>query len=305
MNMETVTAALAGLVPEENILVNEPMRKHTTFRIGGEAACYVKIENAKQLAAVQGCLKEMDVPILVLGNGSNLLVCDDGFYGVVLEICDKMSDIRVDGMKMIVQAGALMSKIARVAYENGLTGFEFAAGIPGTIGGGTVMNAGAYGGELKQVITSVKMLNDSGEFVELSGEEMEFGYRTSIVKKKPLIVLEVTLQLQEGNKEDILAVMEDLAFRRRDKQPLEYPSAGSTFKRPEGYFAGKLIQDAGLKGCKIGGAQVSEKHAGFVVNAKNATAADVRAVIEHVKKTVKEQFGVELEPEVRFLGEFK
>ncbi len=298
MNMETVTAALAGLVPEENILVNEPMRKHTTFRIGGEAACYVKIENAKQLAAVQGCLKEMDVPILVLGNGSNLLVCDDGFYGVVLEICDKMSDIRVDGTKMIVQAGALMSKIARVAYENGLTGFEFAAGIPGTIGGGTVMNAGAYGGELKQVITSVKMLNDSGEFVELSGEEMEFGYRTSIVKKKPLIVLEVTLQLQEGNKEDILAVMEDLAFRRRDKQPLEYPSAGSTFKRPEGYFAGELIMKSGLRGYRVGGAQVSEKHCGFVINAGDATAEDVLKLMEHVKNRVKETFGVELEPEV-------
>ena len=298
MNMEAVTAALAGLVPEENILVNEPMKKHTTFRIGGEAACYVKIENVKQLAEVQGCLQKMDVPMLVIGNGSNLLVSDDGFAGVVLEICDKMNAIRVEGTKMIVQAGALMSKIAKVAYENGLTGFEFAAGIPGTIGGGTVMNAGAYGGELKQVITSVKMLDDAGETAELTGEEMEFGYRTSIIKKRPYIVVEVTLQLREGKKEEILARMEDLALRRRDKQPLEYPSAGSTFKRPEGYFAGELIMKAGLRGYRVGGAQVSEKHCGFVINAGEATAEDVLTLMDHVKNVVKETFGVELEPEV-------
>lgn len=298
MNMETVTAALAGLVPEENILVNEPMKKHTTFRIGGEAACYVKIENVTQLAAVQGCLQKMDVPMLVIGNGSNLLVSDEGFGGVVLEICDKMNAIRVDGTKMIVQAGALMSRIARVAYENGLTGFEFAAGIPGTIGGGTVMNAGAYGGELKQVITSVKLLGPDGKVVELTNEEMEFGYRTSIIKRHPYIVLEVILQLREGNKEDVLALMEDLAFRRRDKQPLEYPSAGSTFKRPEGYFAGELIMKSGLRGYRVGGAQVSEKHCGFVINAGDATAEDVLKLMEHVKNVVKETFGVELEPEV-------
>lgn len=298
MNMETVIAGLANLVPEDNILVNEPMKKHTTFRIGGEAACFVRIENARQLSAVHSYLQEAGVPMLVLGNGSNLLVSDEGFEGVVLEICDKMSGISVEGTKMIVQAGALMSKIARVAYENGLTGFEFAAGIPGTIGGGTVMNAGAYGSELKQVITSVKMLNAKGELIELSNEEMEFGYRTSIIKKQSLIVVEVILQLREGKKEDILALMEDLAFRRRDKQPLEYPSAGSTFKRPEGYFAGKLIMDAGLRGYRVGGAQVSEKHCGFVINAGDATAKDVLELMEHVKNTVRETFGVELEPEV-------
>ncbi len=298
MNMETVTAVLAGLVPEENILVNEPMKKHTTFRIGGEAACYVKIENAAQLAQVQSCLRKMDVPVLIIGNGSNLLVSDAGFAGVVLEICDKMNDIRVDGTRMIVQAGALMSKVARIAYENGLSGFEFAAGIPGTMGGGTVMNAGAYGGELKQVITSVKLLNEKGEIVELACEEMEFGYRTSIIKKHPYIVTEVTLQLQEGSREAILTKMDDLAFRRRDKQPLEYPSAGSTFKRPEGYFAGELIMKAGLRGYCVGGAQVSEKHCGFVINTGDATAADVIQLMEHVKTVVKDTFGVELEPEV-------
>ncbi len=298
MNMETVIAALADLVRSENILVNEPMKKHTTFRIGGNAACFVRIESAGQLAEVQGCLQKMDVPALVLGNGSNLLVSDEGFPGVVLEICDKMSGIRVEGTKMIVQAGALMSKVARAAYENGLTGFEFAAGIPGTIGGGVVMNAGAYGGELKQVVTSVKMLDSRGEIVELGNEEMEFGYRTSIIKRQPYIAVEVTLQLQEGNKEEILAKMEDLAFRRRDKQPLEYPSAGSTFKRPEGYFAGELIMKAGLCGYRVGGAQVSEKHCGFVVNAGEATAKDILDLMAHVQKTVRETFGVELEPEV-------
>ena len=298
MNMETVIAGLARLVPEENILVNEPMKKHTTFRIGGEAACYVKIENADQLAAVQQFLQKEAVPVQVLGNGSNLLFGDEGFAGVVLEICDKMNEIRVEGTKIIVQAGALMSKVARVAYENSLTGFEFAAGIPGTIGGGTVMNAGAYGGELKQVISSVKMLDETGKIVELSNEEMAFGYRTSIVKKRPYIVVEVTLQLRQGKQEDILAVMEDLAFRRRDKQPLEYPSAGSTFKRPEGYFAGELIMKSGLRGYRVGGAQVSEKHCGFVINTGDATAEDVLQLMEHVKNTVKATFGVELKPEV-------
>ena len=298
MKMEAVIAGLARLVPEENILVNEPMKKHTTFRIGGEAACYVKIENADQLAAVQQFLQQEAVPMQVLGNGSNLLFSDEGFAGVVLEICDKMNEIRVEGTKMIVQAGALMSKVARTAYENGLTGFEFAAGIPGTIGGGTVMNAGAYGGELKQVISSVKMLDETGKIVELSNEEMAFGYRTSIVKKKPHIVVEVTLQLRSGKQEDILAVMEDLAFRRRDKQPLEYPSAGSTFKRPEGYFAGELIMKSGLRGYRVGGAQVSEKHCGFVINTGDATAKDVLQLMDHVKNTVKATFGVELEPEV-------
>lgn len=297
-SMEAVVKALADLIPSENILLKEPMKKHTTFRIGGEAACFVKINSADQLAAVQSCLQKMDVPVLVIGNGSNLLVSDEGFAGVVLEVGESMSAIRVEGTKMIVQAGALMSKIARTAYENGLTGFEFAAGIPGTIGGGVVMNAGAYGGELKQVITSVTMVTPEGEFLTLSGEEMEFGYRTSIIKRRPLTVTEVTLELKEGVKEEILAVMDDLAFRRRDKQPLEYPSAGSTFKRPAGYFAGELIMKSGLRGYRVGGAQVSEKHCGFVINTGNATAADVLQLMDDVKEKVRETFGVELEPEV-------
>lgn len=298
MSMETVVAALAGMVRSENILVNEPMKKHTTFRIGGEAACFVKIESAEQLAAVQRYLRKQGVPMLILGNGSNLLVRDQGFPGVVLEICDQMSDIQVEGTRMIVQAGALMSKVARVAYEHGLTGLEFAAGIPGTIGGGVVMNAGAYGGELKQVITSAKVLDEAGRLLELDNAAMEFGYRTSLVKHRALTVVEVTLQLAEGRKEGILAVMEDLGRRRREKQPLEYPSAGSTFKRPPGYFAGELIQKSGLRGYRVGGAQVSEKHCGFVINTGDATAQDVLELIEYVRDKVRETFGVELEPEV-------
>jgi len=298
MDAEAVVKALRELVPSENILINEPMKKHTTFRIGGEAACFVKIENRDQLAAVQKCLQTMDVPVFILGNGSNLLVCDEGYPGVVLEIGDSMSTIRVEGTRLIVEAGALMSKTARTAYENGLTGLEFAAGIPGTMGGGVVMNAGAYGGELKQVITGVKVLTPEGQILELSNEEMQFGYRTSLIKKKPYIVVEVTLQLKEGRKEDILALMEDLACRRRDKQPLEYPSAGSTFKRPEGYFAGELIMKSGLRGYRVGGAQVSEKHCGFVINAGDATAADVLQLMQDVQNKVFETFGVTLEPEV-------
>lgn len=298
MRSESVAAALADLVRSENILIDEPMKKHTTFRIGGNAAFYVKIENVKQLAEVQSRLQQLEVPMLILGNGSNLLVSDQGFAGVVLEIGEKMSAICVEGTRMIVQAGALMSKVARVAYEHGLTGLEFAAGIPGTIGGGAVMNAGAYGGELKQVITHVKLLNPQGELLELTNEQMEWGYRTSIIKRQPLIVVEVTLQLQEGRKEDILAVMEDLAFRRRDKQPLEYPSAGSTFKRPQGYFAGELIMKSGLRGYQVGGAQVSEKHCGFVINRGDATAADVLQLMKDVQDKVRETFGVELEPEI-------
>ena len=322
MDKKTVVTALAELVRSDNILVNEPMKNHTTFRIGGQAACYVKIESAEQLAAVWKCLQEMGaqmvgkaqtsnvvlsqessrgavlLPVLVLGNGSNVLVSDEGFPGVVLEICEKMNAVHVEGTKLIAEAGALMSKVARIAYENGLTGFEFAAGIPGTIGGGVVMNAGAYGGELKQVITSVKVMNDQGEIFEIENEQMEFGYRTSLIKKQPLIVVGVTLQLKKGEKEEIRALMEELAFRRRDKQPLEYPSAGSTFKRPEGYFAGELIMKAGLRGCRIGGAQVSEKHCGFVINTGDGTAQDVLQLMEHVQKTVLETFGVRLEPEV-------
>lgn len=299
---ETVVEALGQFLPAENILVREPMKKHTTFRIGGEADCFVRVENAMQLKEVQAYLQSLQIPYYVLGNGSNLLVSDEGYRGVILEIADKMSDIRVEGNCIVAQAGALMSKIAHVALENGLTGFEFAAGIPGTIGGGVVMNAGAYGGELKDVITNVQMLTQDGEVLRLDNASMAFGYRTSILKKMPYIVTEVEIVLQQGDREEIRATMDDLAKRRREKQPLEFPSAGSTFKRPESHFAGALIMNAGLRGFRVGDAQVSEKHCGFVINKGDATARDVKELIVQVQKEVKDRFEVDLEPEVIFLG---
>lgn len=298
----TVVKALERFLPAENIHIKEPMSKHTTFRIGGDADCFLQIENAEQLKEIQGYLQKLELPYFVLGNGSNILVSDEGFPGVVLEIADKMSGIRVEGECIIAQAGALMSKIARVAYENELTGFEFAAGIPGTIGGGVVMNAGAYGGELKQVVTAVTVLDKEGSLLELDNATMEFGYRTSAIKNHPFIVTEVRIQLRAGDKAVIKATMDDLAAKRREKQPLEYASAGSTFKRPEGYFAGKLIMDAGLRGYQVGGAQVSEKHCGFVINRGSATAVEVKQLMNHVQTEVKNQFGVDLEPEVIFVG---
>lgn len=306
--MEKISAAILefirAYVPEEDILSDEPMCKHTTFRVGGPAQCLVRISNPEQLRRLMPYLREVEIPYFILGNGSNLLVSDKGYEGVILQLGGNLNRIVVEGKRVRAGAGALMSQIARAALEHGLAGFEFASGIPGTVGGGAVMNAGAYGGEMKHVVTNVTVMNEAGEILELSNEGMEFGYRRSIIKNRPFVVLEVELELQEGNPEEIRAKMEDLAGRRREKQPLEFPSAGSTFKRPEGYFAGKLIMDAGLRGYSIGGARVSDKHCGFVINTGNATAADVAEVIQEVQERVKDKFGVTLEKEVIFLGEF-
>lgn len=294
----TVVKALESFLPTENIFLNEPMSKHTTFRIGGNADCLLQIENAEQLSKVKNYLRKLEMPYFVLGNGSNLLVSDEGYRGVILAVAEKMSEVTVEGNTIIAQAGAPMSKIARVALENGLTGFEFASGIPGTIGGGVVMNAGAYDGELKQVVTYVKVVDAEGNFLELDNDDMEFGYRTSAIKHSGFTAVEVRICLQPGDAEAIKTKMDELAAKRREKQPLDFPSAGSTFKRPEGHFAGALIMNAGLRGYQIGGAQVSEKHCGFVINKGGATAEDVEAVIAHVQEEVKEKFGVDLEPEV-------
>ena len=306
--MEKISSAIyefiSTYVPEEDILTEEPMSRHTTFRVGGEAQCFVRISDKEQLKKLIPYLRQIEVPYFILGNGSNLLVSDKGYEGVILQIGNKMNTITVEGTHIRAQAGALLSQIAQCAYDKGLTGFEFASGIPGSIGGGVVMNAGAYGGEMKQVVESVLVMDIQGEILELSGESMEFGYRTSIIKNRPFIVLEVCLKLEQGNKERIASDMEELAQKRREKQPLEYASAGSTFKRPEGYFAGKLIMDAGLRGYSIGGAQVSDKHCGFVVNTGRASATDVAEVISEVQERVKDKFGVSLETEVIFLGDF-
>lgn len=301
MISEAVVEALQRFVPRENIRLQEQMAGHTTFRLGGPADCFVQLENETQIRGVQRYLGLAEIPFFVMGNGSNLLVSDRGYRGVILQIGQKMDHISVAGNHMIAKAGASMAQAARAALEYGLTGLEFASGIPGTVGGGVVMNAGAYGGEMAQVVTQVNVVNREGELMELDNETMEFGYRTSSIRNHSFTVTEVHFELRPGAREEIRAKMEELASRRREKQPLEYPSAGSTFKRPEGYFAGKLIMEAGLGGFQIGGARVSEKHCGFVINTGNATAQDVRDVISEVQERVKDRFHVDLEPEVIFL----
>lgn len=289
-------------VPGENIHLQEPMAGHTTFRIGGPADCFLQIEDEEQLKGVQRYLNMVEMPYFVLGNGSNLLVNDSGYRGIILQIGPRMSGIVVEGERIIAKAGALLSQVARVAMEHGLTGLEFASGIPGTVGGGVMMNAGAYDGEMSQVVTQVRVISKDGETLELDRATMEFGYRTSTIRHNSFIVTEVTFELQKGDMSVIKDRIEELMARRKEKQPLEYPSAGSTFKRPEGYFAGKLITDAGMRGFQIGGARVSDKHCGFVVNTGNATAQDVRDVISEIQKRVKDKFRVDLETEVVFLG---
>lgn len=301
---EAVCEFIEAYVPHEDILRNEPMSRHTTFRIGGEAACLIRISREEQLSKLIPYLKQVDAPYFILGNGSNLLVSDKGYQGVILQIGDKFNRIEVDGSTMRIQAGALLSQAAHHALLEELTGLEFASGIPGTVGGSVVMNAGAYDGEMKQIVEAVTVLSDDGAILQLDNNTMEFGYRTSIIKNRHFTVLQVTLKLEKGNKEEIRVRMDDFAARRKAKQPLEFPSAGSTFKRPEGYFAGKLIMDAGLRGYSIGGAKVSEKHCGFVVNTGRATATDVADVIAEVQERVRNKFGVSLEREVIYLGSF-
>ncbi len=292
------------IVPEERLLFHEPMSRHTTFRVGGEAECVAVVETKEELSQLVSYLGRIEQDYFVLGNGSNLLVGDKGYRGIILKLGPRLSAVGVEKNHIAAGAGALLSKVASVARDVGLSGLEFAAGIPGSIGGAIVMNAGAYGGEMKQVVKMVRVMDKEGEILTLDNDTMEFGYRTSIIRDRPFIVLGVVLKLTPGNKEEISAKMEELMKQRKSKQPLEYPSAGSTFKRPEGYYAGKLIMDAGLRGYRIGGAQVSEKHCGFVVNAGGASAADIREVIEEVQERVKERFHVRLEPEVIFLGDF-
>ena len=299
-NIETkIMQELKGII----VKPNEPLCKYTNTRTGGPADFAVfptSIEEARKTVLFT---KENGLDLTVIGNASNLIVKDGGISGVVM-ILTKMDSVRIDGDKVVAMAGAALIDATQVAYEAGLTGFEFASGIPGSIGGGVVMNAGAYDGELGQIVTRVWVMNEEGEILVLNNQDMEFGYRTSVIKKRPFIVVQVEMELQPGNQEEIAAKMTELNRRRRDKQPLQYPSAGSTFKRPQGYFAGKLIMDAGLRGYSIGGACVSEKHCGFIINKNHASAADVAEVICEVQERVKEKFGVTLETEVILLGDF-
>lgn len=293
---------LASFMNQEDIKIEEPMKKHTSFRVGGPAKVFLNIRSEEILSKVLFILKEKQFPYFVLGNGSNLLVSDEGYEGVIVYLSEEFAEIEIKGNEITAGAAAFLGKVARSAMEAGLSGLEFASGIPGSLGGGVVMNAGAYGGELSQVITRVRAMNAVGNIIILEKNELLLGYRTSIFKLQPFIILSVTMELQSGEKKDILDKMTKYNQARIEKQPLEYPSAGSTFKRPEGHFAGKLIMDAGLRGFSVGDAQVSEKHCGFVINKGNATAGEIRTLMEEVSKKVKEQFDVELEPEVIWLG---
>lgn len=301
---DRISRRFCEIVGENKVLEQEPMARHTTFRIGGPADYFVELGSIEQIrAAIQVC-REENLPWFVLGRGSNLLVSDKGYRGVILSIYKDFQKTEIQGETVTVQAGVLLTTLSGKVLDASLTGLEFASGIPGTIGGAVVMNAGAYGGEMKDIVRKVTVLDQDGEVRTLTCGEMQFGYRTSLAKKKGYIVLGAELTLKQGEKEKIREEMQTLKAKRIEKQPLEFPSAGSTFKRPEGYFAGKLIMDAGLRGAAVGGAQVSEKHCGFVVNTGNATAADVRELMRQVQGKVQEQFGIHLEPEVRFLGEF-
>ena len=294
---DEITTAL----PELQVLKDEPMSRHTTFRIGGPADYFV-CPDREQIAEVLAVAKNCGMAITVIGNGSNLLVGDKGIRGLVVEIGSAMNQIMVD--KNHITAGALLSQVAAKAAAAELGGMEFAAGIPGSVGGAVTMNAGAYGGEMKDILRTVTVLTPEGELKTLDVSEMDLSYRHSCVPEQQYIVLEAEIELGYKPEEEIRAQMEELRNKRIEKQPLEYPSAGSTFKRPEGYFAGKLIMDAGLRGYRVGDAQVSEKHCGFVINRKNASAQEVRQLMQDVQDKVKAQFGVMLEPEVKMLGEF-
>jgi len=291
-----------GIYKDEEIQLDAKMSEHIYFKVGGTVDILLTPSNTEQIRKSISICKENEIPFYILGNGSNILVKDGGIRGVVIKLSN-IDNITVDGNKITAECGALLKDVSIAAAKESLTGFEFACGIPGSVGGAVFMNAGAYDGEISFVIEKAEVLNDQQELITLTKDELDLGYRQSVVMKKGYVVISATFNLEKGNKEKIDNRVNELTVRREERQPLEYPSAGSIFKRPEGYFAGKLIQDAGLKGFSIGGACVSEKHAGFVINKNHGTAKDVLDVIHHVQEEVKKQFGVELHPEVRILGE--
>ncbi len=297
---------LKKILNEKQIMIEEPLDRHTTFEIGGPAQFLVLPGSISQVAEAVKLCKEENMPYYIIGNGSNLLVSDKGYRGTVIKLSGAFSKISIDEGQYTVraQAGVLLSKLAGEIAEHSLTGFEFAAGIPGTLGGAVTMNAGAYDGEIKQTILEAVVLDQEGNILRLNKKELNMGYRTTAIQDNHYIVLEAVFGLRPGNKEEIICKINDLNARRREKQPLEYSSAGSTFKRPTGYYAGKLIMDSGLRGYRVGNAQISEKHCGFVINKGGATASEVKTLLSDVIEIVDHKFGVVLEPEVKFLGEF-
>ena len=288
-----------SLSKEAKILLNEPMKNHTSFKIGGPA----------DILIMPGCIDDVkkvidfakDIPLYIIGNGSNLLVNDDGIKGIVLKIANCLNKVETDEDYIVAEAGATLALVSNIAKRNSLTGMEWACGIPGSIGGAVYMNAGAYGGEMKDIVVETTYINENNEIITINNERHAFSYRKSIFTNTKNVILQTKLKLQKGNQEEIETKMRELLEQRRQKQPLEYPSAGSTFKRPEGYFVGKIMDDLGLKGYTIGGAQVSEKHGGFIINTGNATAKDVKDLIEYVVNKVKKEYNIELEPEVKMI----
>ncbi len=304
MQNNELVSKLNNILGEKKVYINEPMSNHTSFKIGGPADLMILPDSSEQIEETIKCLVSAKVPYLVMGNGTNLLVSDKGIRGVVIKIYDNMDRYSVDGEFMEIEAGMLISKASKIALQNSLSGLEFAEGIPGTIGGAVTMNAGAYIGEMSMVVDETEYLDVNGRIVTVRGKEHDFSYRTSVIQKTKGIVLKTRLKLKFGENPKIKEAMDDFNFKRRDKQPLEWPSAGSVFKRPQGYFVGKLIDDCGLRGYGIGGAKISDKHSGFIINTGVATCKDVLELISYIQKTVKGKFNVELEPELRIIGDF-
>jgi len=300
----TILNTLETFMEKDSLLINEPMKNHTSFKVGGLVDLMILPKTEEEIIKTLKLLSENNIPFYIMGNGTNLLVSDSGFFGVVIKLYKNYSDFEINGEIITAKSGILLSRLAKVALQHSLSGLEFASGIPGTLGGAVTMNAGAYGGEMKDVLIHTRVVDKSGNILDIDNEHLELDYRTSFLQKKELILLSAELQLKTASYDKIKATMQDLDHRRKDKQPLEYPSAGSTFKRPEGYFAGKLIEDCELKGYTIGGAQVSEKHCGFIINKGDATAKDISDLIRFVQETVYDKFGVHLETEVKRLGEF-
>lgn len=301
---EEFVQKLVSVAGKDGVSVNEPMANHTSFKIGGPADIMTYPGNSNQLVnIVKECVKS-NIPYMVMGNGTNLLVSDKGIRGVVIKIYDNLAAFKVDNDTIELEAGMLVSKASKLALEYSLTGLEFAEGIPGTVGGAVTMNAGAYIGEMCMVVHQTEYMDGEGNIITITGDEHCFSYRSSIIQKSKGIVLKTRLKLQKGDSVNIKEKMDEFNFKRRDKQPLEWPSAGSVFKRPQGYFVGKLIDDCGLRGYGIGGAQISDKHSGFIINRGGATCSDVLALIKHIQTTVDGKFGVQLEPELRIIGDF-